>query len=229
LAAVADATTSRALGPASSPHRVRTTTILLCIAAPAKRPLASPSRIPRKGAAARRRWHYAFVTDRNPKGLPVVTIEDPCSDRARLLLGAYLEDVVSRFHGRLATPAEMALAIADAPTGDLAEPRGVLLLARLDARDVGCVGLRFLASGIGEVTSLFVASHARGRGIGAMLVDELEAIATNHGLDRMRLDTRDDLVEARRLYARQGFREVAAFNEEPYADHWFEKKLLTPS
>jgi ribosomal protein S18 acetylase RimI-like enzyme len=62
-----------------------------------------------------------------------------------------------------------------------------------------------------------------------MLVDELEAIATNHGLDRMRLDTRDDLVEARRLYARQGFREVAAFNEEPYADHWFEKKLLTPS
>jgi hypothetical protein len=41
----------------------------------------------------------------------------------------------------------------------------------------------------------------------------------------LRLDTRSDLTEARRLYARHGYREVPAFSQGPYADHWFEKTL----
>lgn len=42
---------------------------------------------------------------------------------------------------------------------------------------------------------------------------------------RILLDTREDLVEARALYARLGYREIEAYNESPYADHWFGKKL----
>jgi 4-hydroxy-4-methyl-2-oxoglutarate aldolase len=41
----------------------------------------------------------------------------------------------------------------------------------------------------------------------------------------LRLDTRADLTEARRLYTRHGYREVAPFNDGPYADHWFAKTL----
>jgi ribosomal protein S18 acetylase RimI-like enzyme len=123
----------------------------------------------------------------------------------------------------------LALARADASSDDLAEPHGVLLIARLDEKDVGCVGLRFLEGGIGEVTRLFVAQDARRHGIGALLLEELEAIATDRGLDTMRLDTRHDLVEARRLYTRHGFREVAAFNDGQFAERWFEKEIRRPA
>jgi hypothetical protein len=33
------------------------------------------------------------------------------------------------------------------------------------------------------------------------------------------------LSEAQALYRSSGFREVGAFNDEPYAHHWFEKSL----
>jgi hypothetical protein len=41
----------------------------------------------------------------------------------------------------------------------------------------------------------------------------------------MRLDVRGDLVEARAMYAQLGYREVPRFNEHPYVEHWFEKRL----
>lgn len=41
----------------------------------------------------------------------------------------------------------------------------------------------------------------------------------------MRLETNRALVEAVRLYRRLGYAEVAPFNAEPYAHHWFEKRL----
>ena len=44
----------------------------------------------------------------------------------------------------------------------------------------------------------------------------------------MRLDTRNDLVEARALYAKHGFAEIDRYNDAVYAEHWFEKRLTTP-
>jgi len=41
----------------------------------------------------------------------------------------------------------------------------------------------------------------------------------------LRLDTRRDLVEARRLYARHGYTEVRPFSAGPYSDHWYEKAI----
>lgn len=37
--------------------------------------------------------------------------------------------------------------------------------------------------------------------------------------------TNSSLIEAIGLYQAAGYREVVAFNNEPYADHWFEKTL----
>jgi ribosomal protein S18 acetylase RimI-like enzyme len=56
-------------------------------------------------------------------------------------------------------------------------------------------------------------------------LDELETVARKRGITRLELDTRDDLVEARRLYERRGFEEVPAFNAGRYAQHWFVKTL----
>ena len=49
------------------------------------------------------------------------------------------------------------------------------------------------------------------------------------GLTTLRLDTNRALKEAHALYRKEGYREVDRFNDNPYADHWFEKRLNAPS
>jgi hypothetical protein len=50
-------------------------------------------------------------------------------------------------------------------------------------------------------------------------------LARQHAVSRLHLDTRDDLAEARQLYAAHGYREVAPFNDGRFADHWYGKIL----
>lgn len=47
----------------------------------------------------------------------------------------------------------------------------------------------------------------------------------DRGLTTLRLDTNRSLTEARALYARNGYREILRYNDNPYADHWFEKRM----
>jgi ribosomal protein S18 acetylase RimI-like enzyme len=61
--------------------------------------------------------------------------------------------------------------------------------------------------------------------VGRRLLRELEERAADGGATTVRLDTNRTLTEAIALYRSEGYREVAPFNEEPYADHWFEKSL----
>ena len=58
------------------------------------------------------------------------------------------------------------------------------------------------------------------------MLDALEARAAAHGATAVQLDTNRALTEAISLYRSHGYREVPAFNDEPYADHWFEKPLV---
>ncbi len=160
-----------------------------------------------------------------PLNNAVVEPESPGTARAQRILRAYLEDVANRYYGRQATDDEMEAALRDFSNGDLTEPHGVFLVARADGSVRGCAGLRFLPDRLGEVTRLFVVETARGHGLGSQLMEQLESLARERGLDRLRLDTRSDLVEARRLYTRHGYREVAPFNNNWYAEHWFEKTL----
>jgi ribosomal protein S18 acetylase RimI-like enzyme len=72
---------------------------------------------------------------------------------------------------------------------------------------------------------MWVAKTARGVGLGRRLLDELEARATAHGARVLRLETNGALTEAISMYRSAGFVEVAPFNDETYAQHWFEKRL----
>ena len=49
--------------------------------------------------------------------------------------------------------------------------------------------------------------------------------AREKGLKALRLDTNRALTEAHALYRSERYREVARFNDNPCAHHWFEKRL----
>lgn len=115
--------------------------------------------------------------------------------------------------------------MVDEPSDDLAGDSGVFVVAYLGVEVVGCGGLRFISDDIAELTRVFVDASVRGGGVGASMVEFLEGFVRESRRTRIRLDTREDLVEARRLYSRLGYVDVPAFNAEPYAEVWLEKLL----
>jgi putative acetyltransferase len=93
---------------------------------------------------------------------------------------------------------------------------GVLLVARVDGEPVGCGALRRLGPATGEIKRMYVAPAARGGGIGAAILGELERHARALGIRRLLLETGERQAEAVRLYERAGFARVPCFGE--YAD-----------
>lgn len=136
------------------------------------------------------------MTETTPVTISPVSLADP---EAHDVLRAYLAEIVSRYWGRPATAAEVDREMVEDPSDDLAPPTGTFLLARDESGPVGCVGVRLLADGEGELRRMYVAPAARGRGIGRELVAAAERAALDLGADVLKLDTRSDLVEARAL------------------------------
>ncbi|MBX0301672.1 GNAT family N-acetyltransferase [Cryobacterium sp. 1639] len=157
-------------------------------------------------------------------GLSFVTT-DPGSPAAAALLRQYYDDIVGRYWGRAALAAEVDAAMADEPSHDLQRDTGLLVVAFDSDRAVACGGVRFTGDALGDLTRIYVAPQARGLGAGAELIGRLEELAVAAELSRLRLTVRTDLVEARRLYRRCGYLEVAPFNTDPYAEHWLAKEL----
>jgi DNA-binding MarR family transcriptional regulator/GNAT superfamily N-acetyltransferase len=113
-----------------------------------------------------------------------------------------------------------------APTaGDLTRPAGCFLVARLAGQPIGCGALKIQDRESGEIKRMWVAASARGLGVGRRILEALEERAREVGLGVLRLETNRTLEEALALYRKSGYREVAPFNDEPYAHHWFEKSL----
>ena len=106
----------------------------------------------------------------------------------------------------------------------LSPPIGVLLVARLRGEPVGCGALRFYGEAV-DVKRMWVSPEVRGLGLGRRLLHELEERARATGAAVVRLETNRSLREAISLYRASGYEEVAPFNDEPYAHHWFAKRL----
>jgi ribosomal protein S18 acetylase RimI-like enzyme len=117
--------------------------------------------------------------------------------------------------------------VAALPLGldDLTPPRGLVLVARLDGTPVACGAVKLSDPDAAEIKRMWVAPEVRGRGLGGRVLDALEARAVAAGKSLARLETNRSLVEAVAMYRRRGYREVPAFNDERYGDHWFEKRL----
>jgi GNAT superfamily N-acetyltransferase len=104
-------------------------------------------------------------------------------------------------------------------------PDGAFLVLRQGGEVTACGGLRTIGRGVGELKRMYVRPVVRGRGVGRQLLEALEAVARELGHAVLRLDTRHELTEARRLYESAGYRLVPAYNDNPDADLWFEKRL----
>ena len=93
----------------------------------------------------------------------------------------------------------------------------MLLLARVDGVEAGCVGLRRLDDGISEMKRLYVRPGSRGLGVGRRLAEAVVSAAREAGYTSIRLDTVPAMGEARRLYRSLGFEPIAAYRFNPVA------------
>jgi len=153
-------------------------------------------------------------------GAVAVAPEPAGSADAARCLDAYYRELARRFDAGF-DPAK------GKPVGaeDMTPPRGWFFIARLDGLAVGCGALVRLDAVEGEIKRVWTAPEARGLGVARRIVAAIEATARQAGLKTLKLDTNRALKEAHALYRALGYAEIARYNDNPYADHWFEKRL----
>lgn len=151
-----------------------------------------------------------------------LTIEPAAVDgpEARYALQQYVAELERRFPSGFDTSRA-----APPQPGAFTPPAGVFLLVRADGQVRGCGALRFEDTEVAEIRRMWIDPEVRGRGIGRSLLESLESCARAQGCVRVVLDTAGELTEAKSLYASAGYVEVPAYNDNAYAEHWFEKVL----
>ncbi|MFN5688798.1 GNAT family N-acetyltransferase [Bradyrhizobium sp.] len=149
-----------------------------------------------------------------------IDLLDPRSEPARYCLGEYYAELSRRF----ARGYDVALS-RDPDATDMIAPRGAFFVALSDGLPLGCVGLKGAGSPLAEIKRLWVAPAARGLGLARRLMDAAETAARQLLITTLRLDTNSALGEAMQLYRRTGWTEIERFNDDPYPDLFFEKRL----
>jgi DNA-binding MarR family transcriptional regulator/GNAT superfamily N-acetyltransferase len=147
---------------------------------------------------------------------------DPAHPYAQHCLREYFAELDRRFD----TGFDPARSIP-AAEAEMRPPAGLFLVATLRDEPIGSGALKFHQKEPAEIKRMWVAESARGLGVGRRILGELEKHAAQHGARAVRLETNRTLVEAISLYRSAGYLEVPAFNDEPYAHHWFAKQLRT--
>jgi GNAT superfamily N-acetyltransferase len=149
-----------------------------------------------------------------------IAVEDPETPDAQACLNSYYAELDERFDTGFDPAQSRPL-----PLAEMRPPLGLLLIARLHGEPIGCGGLKFHGSDAAEIKRMWVARSTRGLGVGRRLLAEIEARAREHGAPAVQLDTNGTLIEAIAMYRSSGYVQIDAFNDEPYATHWFEKQL----
>jgi len=144
----------------------------------------------------------------------------PDADAARHCLHAYYDELARRIAGGFEVSRSR-----DPQARDMVRPRGTFVVALSDGLPLGCVGLKGSGGTSAEIKRLWVSPAARGLGVARQLMAAAEDAARELGIELLRLDTNSALPEAARLYRATGWREIARFNEDPYPDLFFEKRL----
>jgi len=173
-------------------------------------------------ASQRERLVTAMTEVNRLLGLAGARIErlDPADVRARRCVARYFEELDLRFEGGF----DPATSIA-ADDADLVPPGGAFLAVIADGEAVACGALKRIETGVASIKRMWVDPSFRGLGLGRRILVALEGQARDLGFPLVRLETNGALGEAVQLYRSSGYREVVAFNDDPYAQHWFEKRL----
>ena len=131
---------------------------------------------------------------------------DLADERVIRLLSDHLTDMFAT------SPAESVHAL---DVSGLAVPE-VTFWTIADGDDLlGCVALKQLDPEHGELKSMRTDAAARGRGLGARLLEHVLAESARRGYRRVSLETgsQDFFLPARTLYAKYGFRETGPFGD----------------
>jgi len=145
---------------------------------------------------------------------------DPEHEDARYCLAEYVAELNRRSH-RGFDPSVGATALPH----EVRPPAGEFFVAYLHGEPIGCGAVKHHAGAPAEIKRMWIAPSARGLGLGRRLLERLEACARDGGARIAHIETSAVLGEALALYRSAGWVEVAAFNDEPFADHWLEKAL----
>ena len=147
---------------------------------------------------------------------------DPSSHEATWCLERYYAELAERFEegfdaakSLLADPSEMR------------RPHGAFLVGRVEGQAVACGAVKLSSPGVAYIKRMWVDPGHRGRGIARTMLEALEATALDLGCMVAELETNRVLTGAIRFYRKAGYQEVAPFNDEFYAHHWFRKVLET--
>jgi ribosomal protein S18 acetylase RimI-like enzyme len=144
---------------------------------------------------------------------------DPSHPHVDRCLTTYFAELAERYGGfdpNLSRPL---------PADQMRPPAGLLLMAWLYDEPVGCGALNFQPDNVAAIKRIWVSPSARGIGLGRRILAGLENHARASGVRLIRLETKDELYEAIQMYVSFGYREVEPFNDEFYADRWYEKSL----
>ncbi|MEC7761757.1 MAG: helix-turn-helix domain-containing GNAT family N-acetyltransferase [Pseudomonadota bacterium] len=145
---------------------------------------------------------------------------DPRAPDAVWCLGEYFGELARRFERGF----EVHLS-RDPEATDMIRPKGAFFVAMSDGLPIGCGGLKGHDGTWGEVKRLWVSPSARGLKLATRLMEVIEATARDLGMSVLRLDTNSQLPEAVAMYRRLGWTEIERFNDDPYPDVFFEKRL----
>ena len=96
---------------------------------------------------------------------------------------------------------------------DALEADDIHLFAAREGDTILGTGALAIKDGYGEVKSMFTLEAARGKGVGAALLRQVEDTAREHGLTTLKLETGDTLHAAHRLYERHGFSFCGPFGD----------------
>jgi DNA-binding MarR family transcriptional regulator/GNAT superfamily N-acetyltransferase len=149
-----------------------------------------------------------------------VRVVDPLHPDAQRCVNAYFTELEERSKAAL-DPATLASAKPE----EMRMPEGAMLVAYLRGNAIGCGAVKLHDREPCEIKRMWIDPEARGLGLGRRLLGDLESLASEAGALLAHIETSDHLPEAIALYRSSGYVEVAPFNEEPFADRWFEKRL----
>lgn len=173
------------------------------------------------GASQRRRLEDALATaDRLVRAATwQIEVVDAGSAEALAAVERYVDELGERFPSGF-VPGDTA---EEAPA--MNAPDGRFLVGRIDGAVAACGGVRRLTPTRAEIKRMWVDGAWRGCGLGGRMLSALEDAARDLGYRTVHLDTNATLTEAIAMYEHAGYRRIERYNDNPYAQAWFAKRL----